>query len=268
MLTVPPAPGIRPRRELRQPEHCVGTALHPSAERRHLQPAAQHLTVHLGPARRTQPRGDLVEHQGWAVPGAGQVGGWPGRRSVPNSARSPPLQKDGPLPAEHDLADRRIQPGHLQRFQQRRPRVGGERVVPLRPVEPDQQQVAVTFGHNGIRGSREREPGHVRRATARTRAPACSVEYASDSVITPASAGPSDRRRAARRRRRLRRAATVGIDRSARSSASGTEATVTVRRSSEGSSVSVKVASSEGGPVATTTPPASSTTLSEFTSTS
>ena len=72
-LTVPPAPGISPRLSSGRPSTESRMRLNPSAERGHLQPAAQHLAVHPRPAVAAQPGGELVEHQRRAVPDAGEV---------------------------------------------------------------------------------------------------------------------------------------------------------------------------------------------------
>ena len=83
---------------------------------------------------------------------------------------------------------------------------------------------------------------------ARELRPDCSVEYASDSVMTPARVGPAG---STERSTSSQTAAACGQrwHRSVSSaSASETDATVTTRRSSQSSSLSVKVASSEGDP--------------------
>ena len=97
MLTVPPAPGIRPSASSGRPSVASGAAHHVTAERRHLQAAAEHLTVHLGAARRAQPRVSSSS----ASAGLCRVRArcaLAGSTKVPNSARSPPLQNDSPLP--------------------------------------------------------------------------------------------------------------------------------------------------------------------------
>ena len=93
-----PGPGIRPSAPARQPQHRVRPAAHPAAEGGHLQPTAQRPPMDLGAAAAPEAAGQLVERQCRAVPGARQMGGG-GSAKVPNSARSPPLQKDGPFPA-------------------------------------------------------------------------------------------------------------------------------------------------------------------------
>ena len=61
----------------------------------------------------------------------------PGRRSVPNSARSPPLQNDGPLPDSTTSVTEGSRRATSSASSSAARAVGGERVVPLRPVEPD-----------------------------------------------------------------------------------------------------------------------------------
>ena len=96
MLTVPPAPGsIR---------GSVPAARTPCpdwpAPARSTRPSPVRCPAPGRAPRRgtgAQACGQLVERQRRAVPGAGECA-LAGSANVPNSARSPPLQKDGPLP--------------------------------------------------------------------------------------------------------------------------------------------------------------------------
>lgn len=54
------------------------------------------------------------------------------------------------MACQYETGDRGIQLGHLKRFERRRPRVSGKRIVPLRPVECDIQKVAVAVRHHWI----------------------------------------------------------------------------------------------------------------------
>ena len=149
MLTVPPAPGIRPRLSSGRPSTAVGMRLHPSAVRGHLQPAAQHLAVHLGTAVAAETGGQLVEHQRRAVPGAGEVrAGRVGERAELGEIAAAAERRA--VAGQHHLGDRRVETRDLERLEQCGAHVGGERVVPLWPVEPDMQTVPVAVGLHGI----------------------------------------------------------------------------------------------------------------------
>jgi hypothetical protein len=113
------------------------------------------VTVHLRPAATAQPFGQLVEHQRRALPRAGQMRS--GRIvERPELGEIASATEGSAVATQHHLIDRRVEPGHLQRVQQRRPGVGGEGVVALRSVEPDVQGVGVTFGLHWIRQQRHR----------------------------------------------------------------------------------------------------------------
>ena len=178
---------------------------------------------------------------------------------MPNSARSPPLQNDRPLPvsttsvidgsrratssasssaARMSVENALCRCGRLNRTCRRSP-----------------SRSACTG--SGMSGTVAGPRSASQRANS---GPDCSVEYASDSVMTPARVGPAG---SIERSTSSQTAAACGQrwHRSVSSaSASDTDATVMARRSSVSSSVSVKVASSEGDPTAMTTPPASSVT--------
>ena len=131
MLTVPPAPGIRPRLSSGSPNTASGLRLHPSAVGGHLQPAAQHLAVHLGAAVAAEAGGQLVEHQRRAVPGAGQMRA--GRVGECAELGEVTAAAEGRAVAgQHHLVDGRVETGDLERLEQGGARIGGERVVPLR----------------------------------------------------------------------------------------------------------------------------------------
>ena len=157
------------------------------------------------------------------------------------------------VPGQNEFGDRRVETRDLERLEHCGTHVGGKRVVPLRPVEPDAQSIAITVGLYGIG-----EVGDGGRPAfgqpARNSGPDCTVEYASDSVMMPARAGPAG---SIERSTSSQTAAACGHRRHrsvSSASAWGTDATATMRRSSQSCSVSVKVASSEGDPTAMTTP--------------
>ena len=85
----------------------IGSGIDAPAEGGHLQPAAQHLTVHFSTARRTEPGGDRVQRQRRAVAGAGQMrAGRVGECAefVEVAAAAERRSVSG----QHHLADRRI----------------------------------------------------------------------------------------------------------------------------------------------------------------
>ena len=189
MLTVPPAPGIRPRLSSGRPSVAPGRHTTRAAERRHLQAAAEHLTVHLGAARRTQPCGSARRARAPGCAGCGPGARWRGRRRC----RTPRDRLRCRMMGRCRRAPPRSTPGStratVKRLEQCRPGVGGERVVPLRSVESRRagccRRGARRTG-SGISGTRAGPRSVSQRANS---GPDCNVEYASDSVITPASAG-------------------------------------------------------------------------------
>ncbi len=160
--------GDQAEAQLRQAEaRRPGRDTHPPAERRHLQSAAQHLTVHLGAARRpsravsssSTSAGLCRVRARWALAGSA---------NVPNSARSPPLQNDAPLPTSTTSSTDGSRRATVERFEQCGAGVGRERVVPLRPVEPDVAGCCRRARPAPDRGSRRRAPVRARRASGRT----------------------------------------------------------------------------------------------------
>ena len=92
--------------------------------------------MYLGTAAATAARGQLVKHQRRAVPGSGQMRA----RRVGEGAELGEVAaaaEGRAVAGQHHLVDGRVEAGNVERLQQRGPRVRGERIVPLRPVEQD-----------------------------------------------------------------------------------------------------------------------------------
>jgi hypothetical protein len=83
--------------------------------------------------------------------------------------------EESPLPRKHHPGDAPIEPDDLERLEQLRPRVGRERVVAPRPVEPYAQFVTNPFRLNGI-GDLGMLTGPRSASHLANSGPACSVE--------------------------------------------------------------------------------------------
>ena len=124
--------------------------------------------MNLGAAGPPQRGSQRVNRQGRAVASARQMRA----RGIGEGAEFgeiPSAAKRRAVAGQHDPGHRRVQLRHGQRLQQRGTGVGGERVVPLRPVEPDPQHVSVAlclhrigeFGH-ADRAAFGEPPGELR----------------------------------------------------------------------------------------------------------
>ena len=218
MLTVPPAPGIRPRLSSGRPSTASGRACtHPqNAAISSPLPSTWPCTS----ARQSRPSRAVSSSSTSA--GLCRVRArcaLAGSAKVPNSARSPPLQNDGPLPRQHDLGDRRVERA-TSSASSSAARASVENALCRcgrlnRTCRRSPSRSACTgSGMSGtVRGpafgepARELRPGLQRRVGQRL----------GDDAGQRGS--PRRRRRAARRRTPLRPAASVGSARSSSASA-------------------------------------------------
>ena len=131
---------------------------YPSAVGGHLQSAAKHLAVHFGAAAAAQPGRQFVEHQRRAMAGAGEMRTCRVGEAAELGEVAAAAERRA-VAGQHHPGDGRIKAGDLERLEQCGAGIGGERVVSLRPIEPDVQTVPVPLGLHRIR-----DVGHSGRA--------------------------------------------------------------------------------------------------------
>ncbi len=113
----------------------------------------------------------------WAVAGS---------LNRPNSARSPPLENDGPAPRRSTVsAASRTADGEGVGEHGSQALVHG--VVPPGPVERDRQPVAVTLDEDGRLDVGRNDGVTLDRSHAANSGPACKSEYTADSAASPSS---------------------------------------------------------------------------------
>jgi hypothetical protein len=159
-LTVPPAPGSRPKLSSGNPNTASGREI----------TRPQNAAISNPLACLPDSGGQRVEYQRRAVAGAGQMcaGGVTEPAELGEIAAA---AKRRPVAGQHDLVDRGVELRDGQRLQQRGAGIGGKRVVALRPVERNPQRVAVAVclhrigdvGHAG-RAALGQPPGEFRTA--------------------------------------------------------------------------------------------------------
>ena len=262
MLTVPPAPGIRPSANSGRPSTASGWQLTRPQKAAISSPLP--CTWPWISARHAGPSRSVISAS--ASAGLCRVRARcavAGSANVPNSARSPPLQNDGPLPASTTSridGSRRATSSASSSAARASVENALCRATRLNLIVNRSSTRCATTGSE--RSGTVAGPRSVsQRANS---VPDCSVEYASDSVTTPANVDPAG---SSARSTSSHTADACGhrATRAAMSAtAASTEFTVTARASSQVRSVSENVASS--AEVAATSSPSATRTC--FTSTS
>ena len=130
MLTVPPAPGIRPRASSGRAKRCV--CARTSHDHRTPPSPGRCPAPDRAPrrGRSRRPGGELVEDQRRGCTGCGQDGA----RGIDEGAELGQIAsaaKRRAVSSEHDLGDRRVQQRDAERLEQCGAGVGGERIVAL-----------------------------------------------------------------------------------------------------------------------------------------
>ena len=143
-LTVPPAPGTRPSATSGSWKKAPGSATTRRQKAGSSAPAptqAPCTRASTRSATRASSAAALrVERIACAVAGSG---------SVPNSSRSPPLQKLGPAPREHDPPEARVLDHERERLAERVAHLRREGVALVGPVQREVQLVALASREHG-----------------------------------------------------------------------------------------------------------------------